>query len=197
LIETLKKDLRPVRPLRPPWQYALALLLFGLAVSIGWIEVIDQAGWREIGLTSWLLMGGGLCLALASSAYAAAQWLSPTGRSSLLRSAIGFALALIGVTLATGTGDFSLALTAGCFSSGSVIAAIAALASFLTFRRAAPQRRERVALASGLFSGVLGFLLIQLHCPIRDPGHMLLGHAALPLAWAIASYTFIKLFSKA
>lgn len=197
MIDALKKDLKPVRPLRPASHYALGALVFAAAFSVAWIEVVDQAGWRDIGSAEWFLMGAGLIVALAASAWSAAQWLSPTGKSSLLFSALGIAAALAGVVSATRAGQFLLLPAATCFSAASVLALFAAAFCFLLFRRAAPQRRERVAVASGLFSGLLGFLLIQLHCPIRDPGHMLLGHAAVPFAWAIASYLLIKLFSKA
>ncbi len=197
MIEALKKDLKPVTPLRPAWHYAVGALLFALAVSVAWIELIDQAGWREIETSSWLLMGGGLAVGLAASAWSAAQWLSPTGKASLLHTAGGVALALAGVISATRAGDFVLAPAATCFSIASVLALLTAASCFLFFRRAAPQRRERVAVAAGLFSGLLGFLLIQLHCPIRDPGHMILGHAAVPFAWAVASYLLVKLFAKA
>lgn len=196
MIETLKQDLKPVRPLLPAWRYALGAIVFAGAILLAWLELMDHSGWAALNATTWLLMGFGLMLALASSAWTAAQWLSPTGKSSLLPTTIGLALALLGIAFATRGGEFWLVPAAQCFSLASLPAIFAGASCFLLFRRAAPQRRESVALASGLFSGLLGFLLIQLHCPIRDPGHMFLGHASLPFAWGLASYLLIKLFSK-
>ncbi len=196
MIDALKKDLKPVRSLRPPSHYALGAVLFAAAVLVAWLELVDQAGWHEIGPSHWLPLGVGLIVALAASAWTAAQWLSPTGKSSLLLSALGISVALTGVISASRAGHFLLIPTATCFSAASVLALFTAAFCLLTFRRAAPQRRERVAVAAGLFSGLLGFLLVQLHCPIRDPGHMLLGHATVPFAWALASYLLVKLFAR-
>lgn len=196
MIDALKKDLKPVRPLRPAGHYAIGAIVFAVAVLVAWLELVDQAGWREIGPAQWLPLGAGLIVALAASAWAAAQWLSPTGKSSLLLSALGIAVALAGVVSASRAGEFLFVPTAACFSAASVLALFTSAFCLLIFRRAAPQRRERVAVAAGLFSGLLGFLLVQLHCPIRDPGHMLLGHAAVPFAWAVASYWLVRLFAR-
>lgn len=197
MIDALKKDLKPVRPLRPAWQYALAALCFGLAVALAWFSRMDVQGWEALSPTAWYLIAPGLALALGASAWSAAQWLSPLGSASLLRCALGLAVAFFGLFLASGSGEFRWDLTATCFSAGSSLSLPVLAFCALLFRRGAPQRRERVAVAAGLFSGLLGFLLIQLHCPIHDLGHLLLGHGALPLAWGLASYLLVKLFSRA
>ncbi len=60
------------------------------------------------------------------------------------------------------------------------------LALLAAVDRAATLSRETVLLGIAL-AGVAGNLVLQVHCPVVDPGHLFWGHALLPAVLAVAT----------
>ena len=80
-----------------------------------------------------------------------------------------------------------------CFSLGSIAALATGVGLIIVFRRSSPLMWGRVALAIGVAAGFVGLLVIQVHCPLNDLGHMMLAHALLPVAWGLAGYWLARL----
>ena len=67
-----------------------------------------------------------------------------------------------------------------CILPGLVSGLVTAGLVWVLQRDASPRRGRVVAIMAG--GGVTGFAMLQLHCPARDAGHMLFGHATVGLA---------------
>ncbi len=197
IIEELKRDLQPVRPLRPAWQITVIAICIAVSVGLGAVWIFGFGPPESFSLASWALLAFGFTMTVGGCAWAAAQWMSPSGDTALWRPALGFLVALAGILVAAEFGPFMPILALGCFSAGSLAAFATAALLLLVFRRAAPIRRHRVAACAGVVSGMVGFFAIQLHCPIDDAWHMLTGHALLPVAWGLAAYLLARLFWRA
>lgn len=82
-----------------------------------------------------------------------------------------------------GTGADFLRRAAACFVFGAVVGApILVLARFLDRRRHA---RIATALLAAAVGGLTGNLALQLHCPITDPSHILVGHGTVGMGLAL------------
>lgn len=86
------------------------------------------------------------------------------------------------------------ALAFGCFTFGLVLAVPALL--FLWASDRVAHRSFRLALLAAGFGGLVGNLVLQLHCPVTDPAHRLLGHASIGLVLAIVYATWLLIRSQ-
>jgi hypothetical protein len=71
-----------------------------------------------------------------------------------------------------------------CFSIGAAVSALA-----LLFARALDRGGSRAGgqlVLAAAAAGLVGNLALVLHCPLNHPGHLLLGHATVPLAVLLA-----------
>ncbi len=68
-------------------------------------------------------------------------------------------------------------LALGCFSFGTALAAPVLLLLWALDRQG--HRARGLAVLAAATGGVVGNLVLLLHCPITDIGHMLLGHASI------------------
>jgi hypothetical protein len=183
----------PVKPLRPTWQ--IALLAGGLAALIGLSGalILGNNAASTFEWQSWLLLGLAFAMAFGGAAWAAAQWMSPSGRCSFWKPVLGLGLACCGLALGSRLDVFVPAFAAICISVGSGFSIVTGLILVFVFRRTAPMMRQRVAAAAGVVSGMAGFLAIQLHCPNNEFWHMMFGHALLPVLWGLIGYWATRL----
>ncbi len=70
-------------------------------------------------------------------------------------------------------------LAFGCFAFGTALA-LPALALLWAADRVG-HRSFRLALLAAAIGGLIGNLVLQFHCPITDPAHLLVGHATIGL----------------
>ncbi len=194
-LEELKRDTRPVTPLRPAWVYFCAAMLLAGAIATAGVFALGTAGWRALSQVSWALLAPGILVMMAGGAVAASQWMSPTGKASLGPAIAALGLAWVGLFAGAGGGEYSAAHALKCFSIASFFSLLAATGAFFIFRRGVGLRRLPQSLAVGVFAGAVGFLVIQILCPITDLGHLLSGHGLVPLAWGLAAPGFVRLFS--
>jgi hypothetical protein len=164
-----------------PERAALVVLAMALAVGV-FVRVLHlRADWGSYPAPQLGIVLGGLgALALAATWHALRPLYLPPAPARLLL-ALGIAAPIVAallpeqpttVPLAHGFAASALA----CFALGSVLA----LAVFLAARALA---RDRLgALAAAVGAGLAGVLGLVLHCPNNAPGHLLLGHAAVPIA---------------
>lgn len=74
-------------------------------------------------------------------------------------------------------------VTAACFAFGAVAALVVVAAwRVVEQRRLAGSLRWATAAASG---AAIGNLALHLHCPVTDPAHLILGHAAIGFVGAV------------
>lgn len=193
MIEELKKNVTPVRPIPPTWQTFVAAAALCSLVSISAIWSMGAFALEVFTWKTWVLLGIAFAMAVSGSAWAASSWMSPTGNAQFWRPVVGFAVSIVGLWLGAEYGPFHLEEAANCFGIGSAASVVAALGALFLFRRTAPIRRQSVAVASGIMAGFVGFIVIQMHCPINDFWHMLIGHASLPVAWGFAAYWIARI----
>lgn len=193
LLESLKKDLKPVKPLRPAWQIALFafLLCAGVSVALGMWMV--PYGLDSLTPKAWMILNTAFLLGLGACAWTAAQWMSPTGKGALLPIAFAWVLGVVGLWMGSEPDDFQLEAAMTCFQIGSLAALLPAVALLAILRRSAPMLAHRVALSAGFLAGFSGFVVIQLHCPKNDFWHMFTGHALLPFVWGLTAYLCARL----
>jgi hypothetical protein len=187
------KSFAPVRPLRPAWQFAVAATALTAGFAVLGIRLLGWAPPVSLGPLSLALLGVLFLATIGGAAWAAAQWMSPTGRASLVWPLATGSLLLFWL-LAAGVSEPFVPLYAGlCFTVGSVVALLTGVLLLALFRRAAPLLRHRVSLAAGALAGLAGFLSIQAHCPIEERLHILVGHGLLPVVWALAGWLLARL----
>lgn len=183
----------PVKPLRPVWQSALLAALCSLAVAASGVIVLGHDALDSFAWNTWLMLGLAFAMSISGATWAAAQWMSPSGKAGFGRTLAGLIIAILGLAIGSETGPFKMIWAAKCFTIGSMAALLSGLMLVVIFRRSAPIMRQRVAVAAGILAGFVGFLVIQVHCPINEFWHMMLGHALLPLIWGLAGYLLARL----
>lgn len=187
------KNFAAVRPLRPAWQTALLAGLTAAAIAASGVGLTGYKAIGVFGWDSWALLVVAFALAIGGSTWAAAQWMSPTGKSGFWLPVLGIILAVAGLALGAVSGNYVPALAGMCLRFGAIYSFATALLMVVIFRRTAPILRQRVAVAAGVLAGFTGFLVLQLHCPINEFWHVLTGHALLPVIWGLIGYLGIRL----
>jgi hypothetical protein len=192
-IEALKQDLRPVQPIPPAWKTALLTGAVSLVMTAAGVQLLGfdpPPGFTPFTFAlltiSFLMMVGGC-------AYAASQWMSPSGKANFWRPLAGMALAVWAMFLVGQAGRFEWVPAALCLTIGSVASLAASAALLVIYRKTAPIMRHRLAVVCGILSGFIGFLTIQLHCPLDEFWHMMTGHALLPVLWGLIGYGLARL----
>lgn len=143
-------------------------------------EVQGAAAVRyALGMTGLVVLAGTLF-------YASLRGLHRPAMGKVAWFGIGLALVLPAVLAAwpslwTGSVEAAHLETGyGCTVLGLVTGAVVSLTAFALQRSTSPAPfRVLSALAGG---GVIAFGLLELHCPSRDPAHLVLGHASVVLA---------------
>jgi hypothetical protein len=130
---------------------------------------------------------GGLA-ALAAGWAAGAKGLGL--RTAQLASALGVAVALFALsTLAEHLGavhEGGMKGTGACAAISALLAAVPLAAGFVAFRRSLAGNVALRMACFGVGSGVLGAVLLRVHCPNDAAAHVALGHGAAVLLGALA-----------
>lgn len=172
---------------------ALALALFGY--EFAWRPRADYAQlsplvfWGSAGILTVVLGLGSARLLRGSSAPLrvadSARWLV---LSLWILPALLALLIPLGESSAVAKAAFASPLA--CFAYGGVLSGTLVVASW------AFERRDRVPLTARLtvggLAGILANLLLEAHCASAHPGHLLLGHATIGVAWALLLVALAK-----
>ena len=78
-----------------------------------------------------------------------------------------------------------------CFLYGSLFALPVILAGIASVRAGA--RHLGMWAVAVISAGTCGNAVLQLHCPLTDPGHLLLGHASIGFVIAAAGAVWVVL----
>jgi hypothetical protein len=191
-LDALKKDLAPVQPIAPAWATAILTAAVCLLLTAAGVRLLGFNPPPSFTPFTYASLSVAFLLAVGGCSYAAAQWMSPSGRANFWRPIAGIALALWAVFLVGRAGSFDWASASLCLTVGSTASLAASLTLLWLHRRAAPIMRHRIAVVCGILSGFIGFLTIQLHCPIDELWHIMSGHAILPVVWGLIGYLLAK-----
>jgi hypothetical protein len=198
----IKRDLRPTRPLRPP--YVRALVLIPLAAAI----VLSVPGLRffrsdmqAIGfLKAWGFSFGQALAGLVIIGVALRESIPGRGLSrGAIAATVAVGLAIPFALLAVTASAFNvgpepgqaLAEGIGCFRVSAVSAIPALIAAAFLAARALPTRPALAGALYGLGCGLIADAGLRLFCEYTVPTHVLFGHgggilAAMAVGAAVA-----------
>ena len=187
LRDKIRRDLRPTRPLRPP--YVRALVLIPLAVAI----VLSVPGLRffrsdmqAIGfLKAWGFSFGQALAGLIIVGVALRESIPGRGLSrGAIAATIAIGLAIPFALLAVTASAFNIGPEAGrdfaegvgCFRVSAISAIPALIAAAFLAARALPTRPALAGALYGLGCGLIADAGLRLFCEYSVPSHVLFGH---------------------
>jgi hypothetical protein len=187
LRDTVERDLRPTRPLRPP--YVRALVLIPLAVAI----VLSVPGLRFFrgdmqaigfvkawGFSFGQALAGLIIVGIALRESIPGRGLSRGAIVATIAGGLAIPFLLLGVTASAfdigpepGRG---LAEGIGCFRVSAMSSIPALIAAAFLAARALPLRPALAGALYGLGCGLIADAGLRLFCEYTVPSHVLLGH---------------------
>lgn len=186
--EIILKDLRPVRPLAPPWRRALTVVLAcvpAMAVIV-WLLAGLRIDLETIGpgfswLASLAFIGAGWALlaVLAREVTPGARVPSVyvvSGVVAVITAQVLLASTLHGSHACPVPEGSLLRVTLACFGAISLLALPVLLVTWYVFRRGVITSIWTAGLLAGVVSTVCAEAVWRLHCPFTSPGHLLLAH---------------------
>jgi hypothetical protein len=170
---------------------ATALVVFHLV----WRPRPDLAAYSPVVFTLALALFG---VALVFGAVRLTRGLSTPLDAVVRERALAIALfavpALGALLVPLGSGSPEAASSWGhpgnCFIYGAILVAPLSLLYWLFERRDQPP--ATALLSAGALAGVAANLLLCAHCPSAHPGHLLLGHVSIGVAWALGLWFALK-----
>jgi hypothetical protein len=193
LRETIARDLRPTRPLRPPSVRALALIPLAVAIVLAIPRLhFFRSDMVAIGFVkAWGFSFGQALAGIAIVAVALRESIPGRGLSRQAAAAtIAVGLAVpVAILLLTATrydigpdSKEALAEGANCFRVSAVSAIPALIAAAILAARAYPLRPALTGALYGLGCGLVADAGLRLYCEFTVPAHVLLGHGGAILA---------------
>jgi len=135
----------PVKPLRPVWQIASVAGAGALLIALTGTAMLGHEAPGTFDWRTWGLLGISFAMAFSGSTWAAAQWMSPSGRASFWRPGLALVLAVCGLAMGSQL-DMFVASSAGlCLSIGSMFSLATGVFLLVVFRRTAPIMRQVLA----------------------------------------------------
>ena len=191
----LATGLHPVRPIAAKG-YLLASFgaIFLCVVALG----VYRIGPFALEVMS-LLQGGGILSTLAITAallaLSLANQMVPGSLHrvppSVLPLAATISLAILIVVLFPFQHERDFwAKSWSCLRAGTPIGVLAAFLSWFVLRRGAVLSPRTTGALTGLFAGLVGTTVLEIHCPILDAGHILLSHLGIAVLGATAGLVF-------
>jgi Smr domain/Negative regulator of sigma F len=195
LLDAVRADVRPVRPLPAPWRRTLALAPLGAALAFaaplfwGFRENLDSLGpGLEWGLTGLQVMVGLWIVGASLREAVPGRTLS---RAALLAAASAAVLVEIGVTFMTSV-EVPTVVPPGvwprfaweCFGMAATSGAPILIACGFLAARALPERPALTGALYGLGAGLVADSGVRLFCWITEPTHVLVAHGGAVLALA-------------
>jgi hypothetical protein len=190
---TIATDLRPVRPIAPPFRLVLAFVASFLAVvGLG----ISGHGALALHAMTPFQAGsifGALIVVAALLALSLSEQLIPGSPCRIPRSQLPLTtvvcLTIVIVWLFPFASETHFWRTSwACIRSGSSIAALTALPFWLIFRRGAILSKRLTGATAGLVAGLAGTTVLETSCPNMEAWHVLTAHLGVAILAAMAGF---------
>jgi len=186
-------DLRPVRPLAPPWVFAVVFASLFAAIAVGVASVLGLHGIRALTPGQRFLIFPALL---------AAAWFAAVGCAREMRPAAGSHLGTLTLILSASvfTGLFSLIFHGystqnfvpegvPCLVIGLGVSISAGLVIIYILRRGCVMDWSLAGLAVGVLSGLTGLGMLELVCPNLKAIHVLTWHVTVLVGSGLLGYT--------
>ncbi len=191
--ESMRADLRPVRPLASPATYGVvigAILLgaFGLATYS-----MEAYGWQEMGARETILILGALTVCAIGCVGSVVKQMTPAGRyrmnPEILPSLVVGGLA-IGTAALFGfeREDEFWASSWVCLRIGLSVAVPTAALVWLVLRRGVVLSPTLTGATAGVLAGLVGAAALEVHCPNLNAWHILVSH--IGVAVSLGAFAF-------
>lgn len=193
LRDKIQGDLRPTRPLRPPYVRALVLIPLAVAIvlSVPGLRVF-RSDMHAIGfLKAWGFSFGQALAGLVIIGVALRESIPGRGLSrSAIAATVAIGLAIPFALLAVTASAFNIGPEPGrgfeegigCFRVSAISAVPALIAAAFLAARALPTRPALAGALYGLGCGLIADAGLRLFCEYTSPGHVLLGHGGAIMA---------------
>jgi len=197
LLEAVARDLRPVRPLAPPWRRALVLLPLGflLLVGVPWFwgfrKNLSELGmWLAWGLSALQALAGLAVVGVALREGVPGRKLTPAALAVTLASSAALFAAVTWVTAQYAPvlvrPEVRVRWVWECLGIATIsgIPALAAVA-WLAWRLL-PNRPWIAGALAGLGAGLMADAGMRLFCRVSEPEHVALAHGGAILILMVA-----------
>jgi len=189
--ESMRADLRPVRPLASPATYGLVIAAILLG-AFGFATYSMQAyGWEEMGARETILILTALTLGAVACVRSLVKQMAPAGRyrvsPELLPSLVVGGLA-IGTAALFGfeREDEFWASSWICLKIGFSIALPTAALVWLVLRKGVFLAPAFTGATAGVLAGLVGAAALEVHCPNLNAWHILLSHVGVAVCLGMA-----------
>jgi hypothetical protein len=185
--------LRPVRPMAPArYFFGAFVVVFVFIVALG----VYRMGAFAIKVMTPLQTATILCalgVSAALLAYSLVQQMAPGSRHrfppKLLPVGIAICLAIAVAAVFQFKHEHNFwARNWSCVRAGTPIAVLAAVPFWLLLRRGAVLSPRMTGAATGLFAGLAGTSVLEIHCPNLDAWHILISHLGVAIVCALAGF---------
>ena len=186
-------DLRPVRPLAPPWVFTVVFATLFAAISVGVASPLGLHGIRALSPGQRFLIFPTLL---------AAAWFAAIGCAREMRPAAGSRLGALTLILSASvfSGLFSLIFRGystqnfvlegiPCLLIGLGVSIPAGLVIAYILRRGYVMNWSMAGLAVGTLSGLTGFGMLELDCANLKAIHVMTWHVAVLVSSGLLGYT--------
>jgi hypothetical protein len=191
IADGMAAGLRPVRPVGPARYFFLAFV--GIFVSIVALGVYRMGAFAIAVMTplQTATILGALAVSTGLLAYSLVQQMIPGSRHRipprLLPVAITISLTIVMAVLFQFQHERHFWASAwACIRAGTPFGVLAAAPLWLMLRRGAILFPSMTGAGAGLFAGLIGTSLLEIHCPNLDASHILVSHLGVAILCALA-----------
>jgi hypothetical protein len=187
-------DLHPVRPVSAK-RYFLALVAIFLFIAVLVVYRIGAVALAVMSPLQVAVILSVLAISAGLLAYSVVHQIVPGSLhripSGLLPVAIIISLAIaIAILFQFQHARNFWASSWTCIRAGTPIGILAAVPVWLVLRRGAILSPTVTGLATGLFAGLVGTTVLEIHCPILNAWHILLSHLGVAVLGAMVGFAF-------
>lgn len=191
--DSMKRSLRPVRPLPPAWAMTAGMVLISAAVSLAGAARAGFFGFEKMDILERLLIFPALVILawLAGSEFA--HEMIPGSRRRVSPGALlGLGIAALLAVFAFLFRDYQthhfISVGIVCLLTGFLHAIPASLLAWLLLRRGFAVNSVAAGLVAGTLGGLAGVGVLELHCPNFEAAHVLVWHTAVvPLSAGVGA----------
>lgn len=187
----LLSDLQPVHRTRKERLLTALALIFVCSVAFG-VSRVGAFALAAMSPLQAVVMLAAVGCGAALTAYSLVSQIMPGSlhriRPQILPLAVILTLALLTVVLFQFQHERNFWTESWwCIRAGTKFGALTAVPLWLVARRGAVLSPITTSLAAGLFAGLVGTAVLEIHCPILDAWHILFAHLGVPILFTASA----------